>query len=49
MIGLIESSGGAPKARGYLVALIESIFKEGGYLQSELALDHRPEQASMAS
>ena len=49
MIGLIENSGGAPKARGYLVTLIESIFKEGGYLQSELALDHRPEQAAMAS
>ena len=48
MIGLIENSGSGPKAPGYLVALIESIFKEGGYLQSELKLDHRPEQAAMA-
>ncbi len=48
MIGLIENSGGAPKAKGYLVALIEGIFKAGGTLQSELKLDHRPEQAAMA-
>ena len=49
MIGLIENTGGGtPKARGYLVALTESVFKEGGHLQSELGLDHRPEQAAMA-
>lgn len=50
MIGLIENSGGdAPKAKGYLVALVDSIFKEGGYLQTELQLDHRAEQAAMAA
>jgi ATP-dependent DNA helicase DinG len=48
MIGLIENSGGAPKARGYLCTLVESIFKAGGHLQNELGLDHRPEQAAMA-
>ncbi len=49
MIGLIENTGGGtPKAPGYLVALIESIFKEGGYLQTEMQLDHRAEQAAMA-
>lgn len=50
MIGLIENTGGdAPKAKGYLVALVDSIFKEGGYLQTELQLDHRAEQAAMAA
>jgi ATP-dependent DNA helicase DinG len=51
MISLIENtdSGGAPKAKGYLVALVDSIFKEGGYLQNELQLDHRAEQAAMAA
>lgn len=49
MIGLIENSGTSPRGKGYLLALVESIFKEGGYLQSELELDHRPEQAAMAT
>ena len=49
MIGLIENSGASPKRKGYLLALVESIFKEGGYLQSELGLDHRAEQAAMAT
>jgi len=52
MISLIENSGGgAPNAdrpKGYLVALVESIFKEGGTLQTEMKLDHRAEQAAMA-
>lgn len=48
MIGLIENSGGAPQAQGYLTALIDGIFKQGGHLQRELDLDHRPEQAAMA-
>jgi len=47
MIGLIENAG-SPRKAGYLVALVESIFKQGGHLQSELQLDHRPEQAAMA-
>ncbi|TVP76850.1 MAG: ATP-dependent DNA helicase [Puniceicoccaceae bacterium] len=51
MISLIENSnsGGAPKGSGYLVALVDSIFKENGYLQNELQLDHRAEQAAMAA
>ncbi len=48
MIGLIENSGAAPRKAGYLTALIESIFKEGGSLQTSLKLDHRPEQCAMA-
>ena len=35
-------------AAGYLVALVESIFNEGGHLQTVLELDHRPQQAAMA-
>ena len=49
MIGLIENTGGAPLEQGYLLRITESIFEEGGYLQSELGLDHRPEQAAMAA
>ena len=53
MIGLIENTGGGGKKsshmpKGYLFALVESIFKEGGYLQTEMQLDHRAEQAAMA-
>ena len=48
MIGLIENSSSAPKERGSLLKLVESIFCRGGYLESILALDHRPEQATMA-
>lgn len=47
MIGLIEQNGPTRKT-GYLVALVESIFKENGHLQSVLGLDYRPQQASMA-
>ncbi len=47
MIGLIEHAG-SPRKAGYLTALVDSIFKEGGYLQTTLQLDHRPEQAAMA-
>lgn len=49
MINLIEDSGGSPKAKGYLAAVVERIFKQGGYLQTELQLDHRAEQAAMAT
>ncbi len=49
MIGLIENTGASPRGKGYLLTLVESIFKEGGYLQSELGLDHRPQQAAMAA
>lgn len=48
MIGLIENAGGTPMAAGYLVTLVDSIFKEGGHLQDVLGLDHRPQQAAMA-
>ncbi len=54
MIGLIENtSGGESKSpnmpKGYLLALVDSIFKEGGYLQTEMQLNHRAEQAAMAA
>ncbi|MGK0176278.1 MAG: ATP-dependent DNA helicase DinG [Lentimonas sp.] len=48
MIGLIENTGSAPKKLGYLVELIEAIFKQGGFLETALHLDHRPQQAAMA-
>ena len=48
MIGLTDNFSDAPKKRGHLLALIDNIFRKSGYLQSELALDHRPEQATMA-
>ncbi|MAS64988.1 MAG: helicase [Coraliomargarita sp.] len=47
MIGLIENTG-TPREVGYLVSLVDSIFKEGGSLQTVLGLDHRPQQAAMA-
>ena len=47
MIGLIENTG-TPREVGYLVSLVDSIFKEGGLLQTVLGLDHRPQQAAMA-
>lgn len=47
MIGLIEDTGRPPES-GYLQRLVESVFKEGGYLQTKLGLAHRPEQAHMA-
>lgn len=48
MIGLIENTGNAPKKLGYLVKLVESVFKQDGFLQKNMGLDHRPQQASMA-
>ena len=48
MIGLTDNFSDAPKKRGHLLALIDNIFRKSGYLQSVLALDHRPEQATMA-
>jgi len=47
MIGLIENNG-PPRKTGYLVTLVELIFKEGGHLQTVLKLDYRPQQAAMA-
>ncbi|MEM8868213.1 MAG: ATP-dependent DNA helicase [Verrucomicrobiota bacterium] len=47
MIGLIDNHGAQPRS-GYLAAIVESIFKEHGYLQTQLGLDFRPEQAAMA-
>lgn len=47
MIGLIDSAG-APQKSGHLFARVDSIFRAGGYLQTTLQLDHRPEQAAMA-
>ena len=54
MIGLIENTGGGENKlphmpKGYLFALVDNIFKEGGYLQTEMQLDHRAEQADMAA
>ena len=54
MIGLIENTGGGKNKlphmpKGYLFALVDNIFKEGGYLQTEMQLDHRAEQADMAA
>ncbi len=48
MIGLIENTGGAPRAKGYLTELIDKIFQKGGHLESALDLERRPEQAAMA-
>lgn len=48
MIKLIENVGGSPPPSGYLVKLVESIFKPGGTLQRVLQLDHRPQQSAMA-
>lgn len=48
MIGLNEPSGPvAPPS--HVTALTPQIFREGGYLQEGLGLEHRPEQAHMAS
>lgn len=47
MIGLIDSAG-APRKAGHLFALVDSIFREGGHLQTALALSFRAEQAAMA-
>jgi ATP-dependent DNA helicase DinG len=48
MIGLIENAGGSPVKPGYLVTLVDSIFKQDGHLQRALKLDYRPQQAAMA-
>jgi ATP-dependent DNA helicase DinG len=48
MIGLIENAGSPPES-DYLQRLVKSIFEKGGFLQKELGLDHRPEQAQMAA
>ncbi len=47
MIGLIENTG-SPRKAGYLVELVDAVFKEGGHLQTVLGLDYRPQQAAMA-
>lgn len=47
MIGLIEETGSPPES-GYLSRLVNSIFEEGGYLETALGLAHRKEQAQMA-
>ena len=48
MIGLIENAGSQSNQLGYLVELVESIFKKDGFLQAVLGLDHRPQQSAMA-
>lgn len=48
MIGLIENTGGKSRNLGYLVELVEPIFKKDGFLQTALGLDYRPQQAAMA-
>ena len=47
MIGLIENTG-SPRKEGYLVDLVDTVFKQGGHLQTVLELDYRPQQAAMA-
>jgi ATP-dependent DNA helicase DinG len=49
MIGLREDSGAAPAPPpSHAPALAAKIFAEGGWLQSGLRLDHRPQQEAMA-
>ncbi|MEC8208899.1 MAG: hypothetical protein VX051_00425, partial [Verrucomicrobiota bacterium] len=54
MIGLFGNPSGSESKspnlpKGYLLSLVDSIFKEGGFLQTEMQLDHRAEQAAMAA
>jgi ATP-dependent DNA helicase DinG len=47
MIGILDESGTAPgpsRARGFSVP----VFREGGWLEAGLALEHRPQQERMA-
>jgi ATP-dependent DNA helicase DinG len=48
MIGLHEDSGPDPRPPSRAVELTGPAFAEGGWLQANLGLDHRPEQARMA-
>jgi ATP-dependent DNA helicase DinG len=47
MIGLKESFQEQPP-RGELAPLVDAIFRPGGWMQTELGLDYRPQQAAMA-
>ncbi len=48
MIRLLDNSD-TPKASGFeMVALVEKIFAQGGWLQTNLGLEHRPQQEEMA-
>ena len=49
MIGLNEPSEGADAPLSHALDLTPEIFREGGWLQQNLGLDHRPEQARMAA
>jgi ATP-dependent DNA helicase DinG len=48
MIGLHDESAPAPRPPSGAVALTVPTFAEGGWLASNLGLDHRPQQAHMA-
>ncbi|MBI5691207.1 MAG: ATP-dependent DNA helicase [Verrucomicrobia bacterium] len=48
MIGLREETGSLPPPPGRAPELAAQIFAAGGWLQSGLKLDHRPEQEQMA-
>ena len=48
MIGLRDDTGAPPPPVSHAPALAAKIFAEGGWLQAELALEHRPEQEQMA-
>lgn len=48
MIGLREDSGSPPPPRSHAPELAKDIFGEGGWLETGLNLDHRPQQAQMA-
>ena len=48
MIGIREDLGSAPPPPSHAPALAAKIFAEGGWLQTGLRLDHRPQQEEMA-
>lgn len=48
MIKIIENSGSDFNSSACLSGLVEDIFEAGGFLESELGLSHRQEQATMA-
>jgi len=48
MIGLQDESAAPPKPN-HAPRLAGKIFAEGGWLQAELGLEHRPQQGSMAA
>lgn len=49
MIGLRDDSGSAPPRASHAPKLARQIFREDGWLQGALALEHRPQQEQMAT